>query len=230
VKRRMGSSVDMDIESELEIARGEGGAYSGAEILVGEEYQATIPECRPLGAKEKQEYPDKDVLLWSPNSFQDTELDKYEVTAVTMYGYNKEQALGMLFWHKHLSDTPFSMSRAIEDLANFTPASSRWSENDQILFEEALQIKGKQFREIQKLMPEKTIKAIVQHYYSRERTAVAAMIKKKQDIVRVMDESGHLDMKTITEDDETCHGVLNTYIQLPTLARRADSPRHGHGS
>ena len=67
-------------------------------------------------------------------------MDKYEVTAVNMYGYNKEQALGMLFWHKHLSDTPFSMSKAIEDLANFTPAPGQWSENEKNVFEEALQV------------------------------------------------------------------------------------------
>ena len=46
----------------------------------------------------------------------------------------------MLFWHKHLSDTPFSMSKAIEDLANFTPASGQWSENEKNVFEEALQV------------------------------------------------------------------------------------------
>ena len=64
---------------------------------------------------------------------------------------------------------------------------------------------------------------------------MATLLGKKQDIVKVMEESGHLDMKTIEEDDvivETlsCHGVLNTYIQLPTHARRGDSPRHGHGA
>ena len=64
---------------------------------------------------------------------------------------------------------------------------------------------------------------------------MATLLGKKQDIVKVMEESGHLDMKTIEEDDviaETLsyHGVLNTYIQLPTHARRGDSPRHGHGA
>jgi len=222
VKKRMDFSDDMDIESELEIARGEGGPYSGAEILVGEDYQATIPACRPLSAREEQEYLDKDFLLWHPNSFQDTELNKYEETAVTKFGYNKEQALGMLFWHKHLSDTPFSMSKAIEDLANFTPAPGRWSETDQTLFEEALQIKGKQFREIQKFMAEKSIKALVQHYYSRERSDVSTMMKNKQKFGRVMEKFGHLDVKLL-EDDETCHGELKNYMQLP-------SPRHGHGA
>ena len=95
-----------------------GGAYSGAEILVGEECQAVIPDFKPCSAREDRDHPDKDFLLWSPNSFQDSEcvsqgnllfvnhvffsVDKYEVTAVNMYGFNKEQALGMLFWHKHL--------------------------------------------------------------------------------------------------------------------------------
>ena len=67
-------------------------------------------------------------------------MDKYEVTAVNMYGYNKEKALGMLFWHKHLSDTPFSISKTIEDLAKFTHASGQWNENEQIVFAEAIQV------------------------------------------------------------------------------------------
>ena len=61
-------------------------------------------------------------------------MDKFIHTAKDRYGYNAEQALGMLFWHKH------NMDRAMQDLANFTPAPSEWSTNDKILFEQALKV------------------------------------------------------------------------------------------
>ena len=61
----------MDLSNETDNYKG--GAYSGAEILVGEEYLAVSPDCKPCSAREDRHYPDKDFLLWSPNSFQDSE-------------------------------------------------------------------------------------------------------------------------------------------------------------
>ena len=42
-------------------------------------------------------------------------LDEYIDLAKESYGYNAEQALGMLFWHKH------DLGKAVMDLQNFTP-------------------------------------------------------------------------------------------------------------
>ena len=116
------------------------------------------------------------MLVWSPSMLGDEEMDKYVHTAFDKYGYNSEQALALLFWHKH------NMDRAMQDLANFTPSPSEWSTNDKILFEQALkvlygcvsdlqhcfysyQIQGKRFQLIQQMLPEKTIGSLVQHYY-----------------------------------------------------------------
>ena len=61
-------------------------------------------------------------------------MDKFIHTAKDRYGYNAEQALGMLFWHKH------NMDRALEDLGNFTPFPDEWSVVDKVLFEQAFQV------------------------------------------------------------------------------------------
>lgn len=73
-------------------------------------------------------------------------MDEYITTAKEKYGYNGEQALGMLFWHKH------DLSRASIDLANFTPFPDEWTVEDKVLFEQAFQFHGKSFHRIRQMV------------------------------------------------------------------------------
>lgn len=73
-------------------------------------------------------------------------VDEYITTAKEKYGYNGEQALGMLFWHKH------DLSRASIDLANFTPFPDEWTVEDKVLFEQAFQFHGKSFHRIRQMV------------------------------------------------------------------------------
>lgn len=73
-------------------------------------------------------------------------VEDYIVLAKDKYGYNGEQALGMLFWHKH------DLERAVMDLANFTPFPDEWSVEDKVLFEQAFQFHGKSFHRIRQMV------------------------------------------------------------------------------
>lgn len=73
-------------------------------------------------------------------------MDEYINLAKDKYGYNGEQALGMLFWHKH------DLQQAINDLANFTPFPDEWSLEDKALFEQAFQFHGKNFHRIRQMV------------------------------------------------------------------------------
>lgn len=73
-------------------------------------------------------------------------VEEYITMAKEQYGYNGEQALGMLFWHKH--DLP----RAISDLSNFTPFPDEWTTEDKVLFEQAFQFHGKSFHRIRQMV------------------------------------------------------------------------------
>lgn len=73
-------------------------------------------------------------------------MDEYISLAKEKYGYNGEQALGMLFWHKH------DLERAILDLANFTPFPDEWTVEDKVLFEQAFQFHGKSFHRIRQMV------------------------------------------------------------------------------
>ena len=61
-------------------------------------------------------------------------MDKFILMAKDKYSYNREQALAMLFWHKH------NMDKALQDLANFTPFPDEWSVEDKLLFEQAFKV------------------------------------------------------------------------------------------
>ena len=89
------------------------------------------------------------------------------MVAKEKYGYNAEQALGMLFWHKH------DLDRALQDLANFTPFPDEWSVEDKVLFEQAFQFHGKSFHRIRQMLPDKSIAALVKYYYRSVERALA---------------------------------------------------------
>lgn len=73
-------------------------------------------------------------------------MEEYISVAKEKYGYNGEQALGMLFWHKH------DLERAVLDLANFTPFPDEWTVEDKVLFEQAFQFHGKSFHRIRQMV------------------------------------------------------------------------------
>merc|ERR1719232_1059701 len=90
------------------------------------------------------------------------------------YGYNAEQALGMLFWHKH------DLDRALQDLSNFTPFPDEWSVEDKVLFEQAFQFHGKSFHRIRQMLPDKSIAQLVKYYYSWKKTRTRTSLMDRQ--------------------------------------------------
>ncbi|KAJ0176197.1 hypothetical protein K1T71_008371 [Dendrolimus kikuchii] len=134
-------------------------------IRVGRDYQAVCPELEPVEQRKPDLISDRALLVWSPTSdITDVKLDEYITTAKEKYGYNGEQALGMLFWHKH------DLNRASLDLANFTPFPDEWTVEDKVLFEQAFQFHGKSFHRIRQMLPDKSIASLVKYYYSWKKT------------------------------------------------------------
>uniref|UniRef100_A0A2A4K8H2 REST corepressor n=1 Tax=Heliothis virescens TaxID=7102 RepID=A0A2A4K8H2_HELVI len=134
-------------------------------IRVGRDYQAVCPELEPVDQRRPELISDRALLVWSPTcDISDIKLDEYITTAKEKYGYNGEQALGMLFWHKH------DLNRASMDLANFTPFPDEWTVEDKVLFEQAFQFHGKSFHRIRQMLPDKSIASLVKYYYSWKKT------------------------------------------------------------
>ncbi|XP_035516035.1 REST corepressor 3 [Morone saxatilis] len=143
-------------------------------MRVGADYQANIPEFEPGSTK----YSDKDsggMLVWSPyHCIIDAKLDEYIAIAKEKHGYNVEQALGMLFWHKH------NVEKSLADLPNFTPFPDEWTVEDRVLFEQAFSFHGKSFHRIQQMLPDKSISSLVKYYYSWKKTRSRTSLMDRQ--------------------------------------------------
>ncbi|XP_037619302.1 REST corepressor 3 isoform X1 [Sebastes umbrosus] len=143
-------------------------------MRVGADYQANIPEFEPGSTK----YTDKDsggMLVWSPyHTIIDSKLDEYIALAKEKHGYNVEQALGMLFWHKH------NIEKSLADLPNFTPFPDEWTVEDKVLFEQAFSFHGKSFHRIQQMLPDKSISSLVKYYYSWKKTRSRTSLMDRQ--------------------------------------------------
>ncbi|XP_070807047.1 REST corepressor 2 [Pituophis catenifer annectens] len=144
-------------------------------IRVGADYQAVIPECKPESPARFSNKELKGMLVWSPNHcVSDAKLDKYIAMAKEKHGYNIEQALGMLLWHKH------DVEKSLADLANFTPFPDEWTVEDKVLFEQAFSFHGKSFARIQQMLPDKLIPSLVKYYYSWKKTRSRTSVMDRQ--------------------------------------------------
>lgn len=125
--------------------------------------------------RKPEQCPERALLVWSPcPSISNLKLDEYIQLSKEKYGYNAEQALGMLFWHKH------DLDRALQDLANFTPFPDEWSVEDKVLFEQAFQFHGKSFHRIRQMLPDKSIAQLVKYYYSWKKTRTRTSLMDRQ--------------------------------------------------
>ncbi|KAM3590041.1 uncharacterized protein V6R79_002541 [Siganus canaliculatus] len=144
-------------------------------IRVGGDYQAQIPEFKPDSPSRFNEKDQRSMLVWCPNTLlSDAMLDEYILMAKEKHGYNMEQALGMLLWHKH------DVERSLADLANFTPFPDEWTVEDKVLFEQAFSFHGKSFHRIQQMLPDKLISSLVKYYYSWKKTRTRTSVMDRQ--------------------------------------------------
>ncbi|XP_042239786.1 REST corepressor 1-like isoform X1 [Homarus americanus] len=138
-------------------------------MRVGKAFQAEIPSMLPSHERRPEQCPERALLVWAPKlelneESREYSFEQYIWLAKDKYGYNAEQALGMLFWHRH------DLEKATADLANFTPFPDEWTTEDKVLFEQAFQFHGKSFHRIRQMLPDKTIAQLVKYYYLWKKT------------------------------------------------------------
>jgi len=141
-------------------------------MRVGGDYQAKVPSYNP-GAKTDARA--EAMLVWAPHpETPDSKVEEYLHLSKEKYGYNTEQALGMLFWHKH------NVDKALADLPNFTPFPDEWTVEDKVLFEQAFSFHGKSFHRIRQMLPDKSIASLVKYYYSWKKTRSRSSLMDRQ--------------------------------------------------
>ncbi|XP_033238255.1 REST corepressor isoform X1 [Drosophila pseudoobscura] len=184
-------------------------------IRVGRDYQAVCPPLVAEVERRPEQMNERALLVWSPTKeIPDLKLEEYISVAKEKYGYNGEQALGMLFWHKH------DLERAVMDLANFTPFPDEWTIEDKVLFEQAFQFHGKSFHRIRQMLPDKSIASLVKYYYSWKKTRHRSSAMDRQEkAIKVSVKDGSENGSEVgsneesDNDDKTGHnnnGTANT--------------------
>ncbi|XP_062252842.1 REST corepressor 1 isoform X2 [Platichthys flesus] len=166
--------------------------HGGGGMRVGLQYQAVVPEFDTDVAQAAQLRENPGMLVWIPSScLNQSQLDEYIAIAKEKHGYNMEQALGMLFWHKH------NVEKSLADLPNFTPFPDEWTVEDRVLFEQAFSFHGKSFHRIQQMLPDKSMASLVRFYYSwkKSRSKTSLMDRQTRKHKRERDNS----------DDEDAH-------------------------
>lgn len=107
---------------------------------VGTDYQANLPRCEKRYTLPST---NTEVLVWKPNDIlSNKELENYLFMARARHGYNIDQALALLLWHKH------SIQKATSDIGNFLPFVNEWTDDEKTLFEQAFLCHGKFFSKI----------------------------------------------------------------------------------
>ncbi|XP_074484347.1 REST corepressor 1-like [Sebastes fasciatus] len=160
--------------------------HGGGGMRVGLQYQAVVPEFDPEVSQAAQLRENLGMLVWIPSScLNQTQLDEYIAIAKEKHGYNMEQALGMLFWHKH------NIEKSLADLPNFTPFPDEWTVEDRVLFEQAFSFHGKSFHRIQQMLPDKSMASLVRFYYSwkKSRSKTSLMDRHTRKHKRERDDS-----------------------------------------
>ncbi|KAM8938645.1 REST corepressor 2 isoform 2-T2 [Pelodytes ibericus] len=212
ISRNRAKSDSLGSNSEEESSEDE--APRDSMIRVGSDYQAQIPEFKPDNSSRLSNVEMKGMLVWSPNHFvSDAKLDEYISMAKEKHGYNVEQALGMLLWHKH------DVERSLADLANFTPFPDEWSVEDKVLFEQAFSFHGKCFQRIQQMLPEKMIPSLVKYYYSwkKTRSRTSVMDRQARRLQSKRDEG--------TEDGEEPHKINDAEQDSPEIKKEVLDPQ-----
>ncbi|XP_055637951.1 REST corepressor isoform X2 [Toxorhynchites rutilus septentrionalis] len=183
-------------------------------IRVGRDYQAVCPELVPSPQRKPEQLNDRALLVWSPTKeIPDNKLEEYITVAKEKYGYNGEQALGMLFWHKH------DLERAVLDLANFTPFPDEWTVEDKVLFEQAFQFHGKSFHRIRQMLPDKSIASLVKFYYSWKKTRSRTSVMDRQEKLKKNDSSENGSDHGSNEDSDNDDKAIADTIGTKTEAQ-----------
>lgn len=165
-------------------------------IRVGKQYQATCPEMMTgVQLKARDNLDEKALLVWTPTStIDENQIDEYVRTAQEKYGYNMEQALGMLYWHS------YDLKSAMEDLCNFMPYPNEWSQEDEVLFEQAFQFHGKSFNRIRQMLPDKSVGSLVKYYYSWKKTRTKSSVMDRQE--QMQTKNGNSDNSSERDSNE----------------------------
>ena len=147
-----------------------GKSYDGNKIKVGPPFQADIPSVVRSRYDDIMESHPKDQLLWQPSKISENSVYNFlrAIKSSTSRRINEEKILYLL--HQCDYDTEEAYRR-FQLLPEPATDAGIWSEEECKNFERVLQCHGKKFHYVQRLVPSKSVKDVVEFYYFWKRSS-----------------------------------------------------------
>ena len=128
-------------------------------IRIGPDFQADVPDRSALDDPDDHRR-SLELIQWIPAPrLDDATLEIYVHKSKELYGYEEDQALGMLLFHD------YDFDKAFADQANYVPDWEDWTCEEKVLFKEAFNFHGKDFSKYLNKLPSKSMGAIIRYYY-----------------------------------------------------------------
>uniref|UniRef100_A0A1I7ZUR5 SANT domain-containing protein n=1 Tax=Steinernema glaseri TaxID=37863 RepID=A0A1I7ZUR5_9BILA len=138
------------------------------EIREGKDYQALVPEYVERSEEERSSEVEKEVKHWVPvdqaGELNEDKIDAYCDLCEQEYKMNRHQSLYMLYL------SSYNIEEAKAKCAQRAAYKEEWSAEDKHLFQQYLNIFGKNFGRINTAMPHKTPSALIEQYYNTKKT------------------------------------------------------------
>jgi len=169
-------------------------------IQIGQDYQALIPDSvllvnEPIGDSNIDSSTDvRGILLWSPKYLNEKDVEKYLKTYLNHHSVSSDRisslttknridsstnaiqrddelALFVLLRNDYNIDSAVTCKNNLDaELIEMFTFIKPWTEEDCTAFEEGLRVHGKDFHQIQKRLPNKTVNELVHFYYLWKKT------------------------------------------------------------
>jgi len=157
--------------------------YGNAEIGIGEDFQADIPDMIAPTGPPASTIPDRDQLIWKapndPKLRNDEEywkqIRQFCLDSKRDHMFDPMSCLGMV------TSNDYNIEKAKEDVKKWsTPYYPNFTDHEKAMFENGLEFHQKNFREIRKsMLPSRPLGDIIAHYYS---TKTQKQLKSLMDV------------------------------------------------
>jgi len=209
--------------------------YDKSCIRVGHEYQAVVPQFSDPESSKLEEKPeshlgntDLEVCLWRVNEkVPERKIDEFVTTAFREHGWSQEQALGILFLKN------FNFRKAIDLRHTFEPVESvleTFTDDDKNAFFYATKQFGRDFGQIQKIMPHKKLSELITFYYLwKKKSGLKEKIKSVTTGGKTCDyQMTEIDMAELEPSKVDTETLLNDIFKAPEIVKNKEERKLQH--
>ncbi|CAI8034292.1 Mesoderm induction early response protein 1 [Geodia barretti] len=177
------------------------------EIRVGPSYQVEVANVSSQEPYSQQRDTPGDSLLWRPRSPEDRVVSYLKTVSTVVKpdsginSWETEQAM------KLLQECDHNVQRAVDVVQEqgLPTGTRQWSEEECSEFEEGLRVSGKDFFQLRKMVPSRSVKELVEFYYIWKKS------KRYEDFII---QHGKIGKKKVTLQPGQVFDLMDNYLNM----------------